>query len=928
MSNLEKLEILNQHRNENAQAERICSELSFLSALSAIDGRINPETLGAAIDFVTERLNRDGAITKGTVSAAEKMLAGFSPVAKSYRHLFVSHAHIDMNWLWGYNETSMLTVDTFRTILDLMKEYPKFTFAQSQASTYEVIEKYAPDMIPEIRKRVREGRWEVTASEWVEPDKNMPNGESLTRHILQTKKYLTKLLGVTDDYLCIDFVPDTFGHNINVPEVLSDGGVKFMYHCRGADLPTVYNYTSPSGKKVLCYREFDWYNSTIEPRVFEFLPDFCGQTGMDIFLTVYGVGDHGGGPTRRDIERIIEYSKWPLTPDIRFGTLHEFFAELEKKRDSFPSRESEVNFIFTGCYTTQTRIKMSNRIAEARLNEAEALLAEKSLFENRPENNDRLEKAWRNTLFNHFHDILPGSGLIETREFALGRFQEAMASVTTSASEAMKRISALTDTSGIPFDRADGTVSEGAGVGFNLDQSSKFRFSVTERGRGKIRAYTVFNPTQYDREDVAEIVVWDYLYDVSNLSVTYPDGGAIPFVLTGSSYGWWGHEFKKLIIRVKVPAFGYTTVIMKPNLAGKDGVYRKAPIRFENHDGFINDDPFVLENEYIKAVFDRKTCRLTSLYDKETDSQLIDAPSCMFRLVHENPLHGMIAWRVGSTMSDTDLNASYDARVIGAESNGIRDIFSYVIEFGRSNIQVTVSLDKGSRVINFETKVDWDEKAEYDKLVPRLDFSAPVSYRTEKLFCDVPYGEIERPLLTHDVPCLSYAGLAGSDCAVGIVTDTKYGFRGTDRKIAVSLIRSSYHPDPYSDRGIHNIKIGVICAPRSEFRRISDEFCHPVSAVPATGHSGPLALTGQAISVTGAGVSCVKPSEDGLGVAVRLLELNGSDATAAVKTFRPIKAAFLTDSNEKNAVPVSVKKNGTLSVKVPKYSVVTLKIEF
>lgn len=100
-----------------------------------------------------------------------------------------------MNWMWGFQETAAVTVDTFRTVLDLMREYPDFTYAQSQASTYQIIEEYAPEMLEEIRQRIHEGRWEVTATTWVEPDKNMPNGESLARHILYTKRVSQQAAG-------------------------------------------------------------------------------------------------------------------------------------------------------------------------------------------------------------------------------------------------------------------------------------------------------------------------------------------------------------------------------------------------------------------------------------------------------------------------------------------------------------------------------------------------------------------------------------------------------------------------------------------------------------------------------------------------------------------------------------------------------------
>jgi alpha-mannosidase len=156
-----------------------------------------------------------------------------------------------MNWMWRFDETVAATLDTFRTMLNLMEEYPEFKFSQSQASVYKIVEEFDPDMLEEIKKRIKEGRWEVTASTWVESDKNMPNGESLVRHILYTKRYLSELLGVDPGTLNIDFEPDTFGHNLNVPEILARGGVKYYYHCRGYDGHDIYRWKSPSGSSVI-----------------------------------------------------------------------------------------------------------------------------------------------------------------------------------------------------------------------------------------------------------------------------------------------------------------------------------------------------------------------------------------------------------------------------------------------------------------------------------------------------------------------------------------------------------------------------------------------------------------------------------------------------------------------------------------------------
>ena len=145
MTHPEKLKAIVTRRKESKHAERICSELTYLDALSALRGGTYDKQLEQAADLLLARIADDGVITAHAVAETESALSDLAPAAKSLKEIFVAHAHIDMNWQWGYNETAAITVDTFRTMLALMREYPDFTFAQSQASTYEIIEKYRPD---------------------------------------------------------------------------------------------------------------------------------------------------------------------------------------------------------------------------------------------------------------------------------------------------------------------------------------------------------------------------------------------------------------------------------------------------------------------------------------------------------------------------------------------------------------------------------------------------------------------------------------------------------------------------------------------------------------------------------------------------------------------------------------------------------------
>ena len=914
-------------------ADRIYAELGYAAALSSANGRIYDELVEkAANTLIDEATKVGGVVTVDAAKAAEAVLMPLSEKAKSYKVHCISHAHIDMNWMWGFQETASVTVDTFRTVLDLMKEFPTLTFAQSQASTYKIIEEYAPEMLDEIKERIHEGRWEVSASTWVETDKNMPSGESLSRHILYTKKYLSKLLDIPAESLQLDFEPDTFGHNVTVPEICAKGGVKYYYHCRGTrNDEFIYRWRARSGAELLVWREPEWYNYDINPEMFRKVPQLCERYGISDFLSVYGVGDHGGGPTRRDVERLITIGSWPIMPNVVFSTYGAFFAELEKHREIFPVIEGELNFVFTGCYTTQTRIKMANRIAEARMYESEAINTLSGVLADGPRYTESYGKAWEQILFNHFHDILPGSGIVDTREYALGSFQRAMAAIQTNANLSMRRLAEAIDTSAFDCGVAHNTRSEGAAVGFNVEQSKNFRFPQTERGAGKKRVFHLFNSTQYDFDGVAEITAWDWLFDTSRAEFTDTDGKVTVSKCLIDQAGYWGHYYKTFAVKVHVPAFGYATYILDEKSA-PDFV---APVRrqYEQQDTYTDDD-IVMENDKIRAVFDHGTMELISLFDKESGEDLAYG-GASFRLIHENRVHGMTSWRVGDKMLVENLNQTKDVIVNKIDLGAVRKSITYSISFGeRSNMSVTVSLDDGSKMLSFNVSVDFHEVGKATSM-PQLNFITPVSYGVSTYRYDVPFGSLDRKDINHDVPASSYAAALSENGenapAVMLVTDTKYGFRGTENSLAVTLIRASVDPDPYPEYGKHNIRIGVgiVDAPTTyNLNKTASDFVHPIAVCSARAGKGTLPTSGQLVKISGdVFVSAVKTAENGDGIIVRLSDVSGKGGEVTLDFCKAVKSACETDLNE-NVTGELTADGNTVKATVEAYGIKTVLVKF
>lgn len=847
------------------QAKRTAAQLVLALKMSQVRSGIDHSLIESAIVYLYDELQKSGCITNEAAKRCEEMLMPLSAEAKQYKIHCVSHAHIDMNWMWSFNETVAITLDTFRTLLKLMKEYPQMTFAQSQTSTYRIVEEYAPEMFEQIRELVSQGRWEVTASTWVETDKNMPSGESLARHILYTKNYFKEKFGLESDSLQLDFEPDTFGHSMSVPEILNKGGVRYYYHCRGYDGHFIYNWRSPSGESILVCRDQGWYNAVITPDMIECVPEFCGKYDIDIMLKVFGVGDHGGGPTRKDIEALIDMAKWPVAPTIEFSTYHKFFAELEKSKDKFETVDHELNYVFTGCYSSQSRIKYANRIAEDELYAAEALSAMAFTYAQGAEYTTKYKAAWERVLFNHFHDILTGSGVRETREHALGRIQEALGYTYAGATDAMMALAGAIDTSGIdaPMDRD--SASEGAGVGYkginnwNSSRAGGLTVMAAERGFGRTRIMHVFNPSSFVRDETIEVTIWDHPGKREQLAFAEPDGKEVQFrhIEHGS---YWGHEFDKFNLRVSVPALGYSTYVLKEMPRSDYMITVQKEPRTEVYPKNI------LENDLVRAQFDDNNMMLLSLTDKTTGEKLISGDSAFFKFVEQShrshtAMYGN-AWAEGYELRSENLNKTQKVFVIEQNySDPLRQYIKYYISFRNSKITVVVSLDKGSSVLKFKVECDWHEKFSDQSGIPALKFAVPVSYNVSGYKYEVPFGVIKRGDVNHDVPARGFAYAVGQGDAssgvassgIAVFTNSIYAYRGEYDSIMLTLLRASHEPDPYPEYGTHDHEIGIGICPDDNLQilRTAAAFVTPLKYIANTSHAGSLALKAGFISTEG-----------------------------------------------------------------------------
>lgn len=916
-----RLEQLKKQAEGQFWANRILSELTYLYRLLG-----NQEALHASAVRLSTLLAENGCITKQDVVSEEQTLSGFHTPAKSLSLVCVAHAHIDMNWMWAMPETVGVVIDTFQTMLDLMAAYPAFTFTQSQASTYEIVERFAPSMLPAIRQRIHEGRWEVAATHWVEPDKNMICTESMARHLLYTKQYLSRLLEIDPSSLTLDFEPDTFGHPRGVPEVLCHAGVKYMYHCRGNENEEIYRWRAPSGAEMLVYREPNWYNTAIEPQMAAFLPAFCKRNHVNAALQVYGVGDHGGGPTRRDIERILDMQTWPLMPQIRFGRFDKYFRSIEPNQAVFPVVDRELNFVFTGCYTSQARIKRANRIGEDHLYDSEAMLSMARLAGCEPKPSADFAKAWQNVLFCQFHDILPGSGVRDTREYALGLFQETDSIATGNMNRAMQAIAHEVDTSalGIPPGVQKST-AEGAGAGHGVFVGAKLehngftqRANVSDvsRGSGDIRAFVVFNPTQYARSERVWLTLWDWDLSLQQTSVYSANRKELPFDILEQDMQYWSHRYATLAFLVEAPAFGYTTVFV-----ARAQTWHPAPYEENMRVQHLGKGNPALENDFVRAEFDRRSLMLVSLIDKRANRELLRAPAG-FRLIEEENVGFFTAWEIGRYGKTINLQEENFVRLSSEQPDGVFGRLSFTFSFGSSALSVRVTLD--GDLLRFSVEADWRETGEDDKPIPQLQFIVPYAYHADCIRYDSAVGPIDRPESNHDVPALLYAAPVQTGGGFMLMTDSKYGYRATDHALSVSLIRSPHSPDKLPDMGVHTMELGLATVTdftSSTLDRRAFCFAHPLYVRSASTSKGSLPQTASLLSVTGnARITALKPAEDGKKLLLRCYQNTNEKE---MLTIAPVAEAMATDILENAVAPLPV-RDGKTAASLPPHTLCSL----
>ncbi|MBQ5749567.1 MAG: hypothetical protein IIV87_05355, partial [Oscillospiraceae bacterium] len=365
---------------------------------------------------------------------------------------------------------------------------------------------------------------------------------------------------------------------------------------------------------------------------------------------------------------------------------------------------------------------------------------------------------------------------------------------------------------------------------------------------------------------------------------------------------------------VDVPPMGYATYVLderSPECLDPKWTYFRTCGNVPNPPVIdrITDEPIVLENEYVKALFSPATLQMLSFTDKRSGKELISKPSCSFRMITENPIHGMTSWRIGHYMKVDELNTSHPIKLLSVSKGAVRQSICYEIEFGRSRMHVTAYLDVHSVMVNFILRISWRELGSDAQGIPQLNFTVPFDYAARGYLCAIPMGMQERAPLKQDVPCLGFmAGCCDEeDTSVFVMSDCKYGFRGCDDSISLALLRSSFGPDPSPDQCEHTIRLGVGVCKKEEAVQLHEVFAHPLSVCSNQIHEGTIAAEKSWMQLSAdARIQAVKPAQDGEGIIVRMHNLKNEKQAATLSLFREIAKAEITDICENSLQNLNV----------------------
>lgn len=333
----------------------------------------------------------------------------------------ICNAHLDPVWTWQWEEGAANALSTFRTAAELCEKNALFVFNHNEAILYEWVQQYEPELFRRIQALVKQGKWHIMSGWHLQPDCNMPSGESFVRQILAGRQYFRKYFDV-EPTTAINL--DPFGHTRGLVQILARSGYDSYLFGRpdqnDCPLPAdEFVWVGYDGSEVMATRFTGWYNSPLgkaREKIEKWLED---NPHKEHCMVLWGVGDHGGGPSKRDLRDVNRLISQNKEYDIQHSTPEAFFEQLRRIKDSLPRHRKDINYWAPGCYTSQIRVKQKYRLLENEIYMAEKMSAATAIHGAMKYPADALRQALHDLVFAQFHDILPGSSIQRVEEDSL-----------------------------------------------------------------------------------------------------------------------------------------------------------------------------------------------------------------------------------------------------------------------------------------------------------------------------------------------------------------------------------------------------------------------------------------------------------------------------------------------------------------------------
>ena len=430
---------------------RYITEARFVQQLQ---GAENPSEQGLLASVLDESLGQiaqqdcDVAAIdrlRGELSSATSQLETLASITKKADVYYVGHAHIDMNWLWTWPETIDVCHRTWNSAMNLMDEFPDFHFVQSQPGAYVPIQAQFPEEFRRMQEHRERGQWDTVGGLWDESDTDIPSGEGLARSLFLGQRFYKQNFGA---YATTAWLPDSFGHSWQLPQLYHLAGMDAYYHMRpDTGLPLTW-WEGEDGTRILTANAQP-YNADVDRGQLVEPWNERKRSGLPENLVVFGVGDHGGGPTREQILKIEQFKDDPILPAVHMTGIGSYFEGLKSRSGaaSIPVVDHDLQYVSMGCYTTHADLKKALRDSENALYSAEALNSLAAMAgSSYPA--DTLEANWKPTAFAQFHDIACGSAIHSTYDWMLEQLRPTIQSSRDEQKKALDALTAQIDTTG------------------------------------------------------------------------------------------------------------------------------------------------------------------------------------------------------------------------------------------------------------------------------------------------------------------------------------------------------------------------------------------------------------------------------------------------------------------------------------------------